>query len=151
MYLLSHLQILNINVLFSFTFTAFRLKWSVVHSDFLYIGTDRLDHHSAPFVPFQAVSPLLEMCVHPGGSLFNQYVQYCQFSSPRSKRAGPMGLRAESTRALTGSQCPHSGEGEDFWRVGQFFTKLAVTRKWKVEKSMPGKEKNRSLTKFGVL
>ena len=37
---------------------------------------------------------------------------YC-LSSPRAKRAGPKGLRAESARAFTGRQCPHSGKGED--------------------------------------
>ena len=35
-------------------------------------------------------------------------------SSPRAKRAGPKGLRAESARAFTGRRCPHSGKGEDF-------------------------------------
>ena len=35
-------------------------------------------------------------------------------SSPRAKHAGPKGLHAESARAVTGRQCPHSGEGEDF-------------------------------------
>ena len=35
-------------------------------------------------------------------------------SSPRAKRVGPKGLRAESARAVTGRRCPHSGEGEDF-------------------------------------
>ena len=35
-------------------------------------------------------------------------------SSPRAKRTGPKGLRAESARAVTGRQCPHSGKGEDF-------------------------------------
>ena len=35
-------------------------------------------------------------------------------TSPRAKRAGPKGLRAESARAVTGRRCPHSGEGEDF-------------------------------------
>ena len=34
--------------------------------------------------------------------------------SPRGKRAGPKGLRAEGARAVTGRRCPHSGEGEDF-------------------------------------
>ena len=32
-------------------------------------------------------------------------------SSPRAKRAGPKGLRAESARAVTGRRCPHSGVG----------------------------------------
>ena len=59
----------------------------------------------------------------------------CQLSSPRAKRAGPKGLRAESARAVTGRQCPHSGVGEDFlarWPV--FFMKRAVSRKPKVKK-----------------
>ena len=29
-------------------------------------------------------------------------------SSPRAKRAGPKGLRAESARAVTGRRCPYS-------------------------------------------
>ena len=37
-----------------------------------------------------------------------------KLSSPRAKRTDPKGLRAESARAVTGRQCPHSGEGEDF-------------------------------------
>ena len=37
-----------------------------------------------------------------------------QFSSPRAKRAGPKGLRAESATAVTGRRCPHIEEGEDF-------------------------------------
>ena len=32
-------------------------------------------------------------------------------SSPRAKHAGPMGLRAESARAVTGRRCP---QGKDF-------------------------------------
>ena len=32
-------------------------------------------------------------------------------SSPRAKRAGPKGPRAESARAVTGRRCPHSGVG----------------------------------------
>ena len=35
-------------------------------------------------------------------------------SSPRAKRAGPKGQRAESARAVTGRRCPHSGKEEDF-------------------------------------
>ena len=67
-----------------------------------------------------------------------------QFSSPRAKRAGLKGLRAESARAVTGRQCPHSGEGKDFL-MGQlnFFTKTAVTPEQKVEKSIPRSEINR--------
>ena len=64
--------------------------------------------------------------------------------SPRGKRAGPKGLRAEGARAVTGRRCPHSGEGEDFL-MGQlnFFTKTAVTPKQKVEKSILRWEINR--------
>ena len=40
-------------------------------------------------------------------------------SSPRAKRAGPKGLRAESARAVTGRRCPQSGVGQDFWRFGR--------------------------------
>ena len=32
-------------------------------------------------------------------------------------RAGPKGLHAESARAVTGRQYPHSGRGKTFWRV----------------------------------
>ena len=52
--------------------------------------------------------------------------------------------RAESARAVTGRQCPHSGEGEDFCdaSTGFFFTKTAVTRERKVEKWLPRWEMN---------
>ena len=65
-------------------------------------------------------------------------------SSPRAKRAGPKGLRAEGARAVTGRRCPHSGRGEDFL-TGQpiFFTETAVTPERKVEKSFPMWEINR--------
>ena len=65
-------------------------------------------------------------------------------SSPRTKRAGPKGLRAESARAVTGRRCPHSGKGEDFLR-GQlnFFTEKAVTTERKVEKWFPRWKINR--------
>ena len=45
---------------------------------------------------------------------------------------------AESARAVTGRQCPHNGEGEDFL-TGQpdFFMKTAVTPERKVKKSIP--------------
>ena len=48
-------------------------------------------------------------------------------SSPRTRRAGPKGLRAESARAVTGRRNSHSGRGEDFL-TGQpnFFTETAV-------------------------
>ena len=60
------------------------------------------------------------------------------------KRAGPKGLRAESTRAVTGRQCPHSGKGEDFLTCQpDFFTETAVTPERKVEKSFPRWEINR--------
>ena len=65
-------------------------------------------------------------------------------SSPRTKRAGPKGLHAESARAVTGRRCPHSGKGGDFL-TGQpdFFTETAVTPEQKVEKSFPRWEINR--------
>ena len=65
-------------------------------------------------------------------------------SSPRAKRAGLKGLRAESARPFTGRRCPHSGEGEDFL-MGQlnFFTETAVTPERKVKKSFPRWEINR--------
>ena len=52
--------------------------------------------------------------------------------------------RAESARAVTGRQCPHSGRREDFL-TGQpdFFTETAVTPDRKVEKSFPRWEINR--------
>ena len=64
--------------------------------------------------------------------------------SPRGKRAGLKGLRAEGARAVTGRRCPHSGEGEDFL-TGQlnFFTETAVTPERKVEKSFLRSEINR--------
>ena len=57
---------------------------------------------------------------------------------------GPKGLRAETARAVTGRQCPQSGEGEDFL-TGQlnFFMKTAVTPEKKVEKLFPRWEINR--------
>ena len=61
-----------------------------------------------------------------------------------AKRAGPKGLRAESARAVTGRQCPQSGEGEDFLTDQlNFFTETAVTPERKVEKSFPRSEINR--------
>ena len=65
-------------------------------------------------------------------------------SSPRAKRAGPKGLRAESARAVTGRRNSHSGRGEDFM-TGQldFFTETAVTPERKVEKWFPRWEINR--------
>ena len=55
----------------------------------------------------------------------------------------PLGLRAESARAVTDRQCPHIGKGEDFL-TGQpdFFTETAVTPERKVEKSFPRWEIN---------
>ena len=66
-------------------------------------------------------------------SKFDQVKRSC-LSSPR----------AESARAVTGRQCPHSGKGEDFL-TGQpdFFTETAVTPERKVEKSFPRWEINR--------
>ena len=65
-------------------------------------------------------------------------------SSPRAKRAGPKGLRAESARAFTGRLNSHSGRGEDFL-TGRpdFFTETAVTPERKVEKWFPRWEINR--------
>ena len=65
-------------------------------------------------------------------------------SSPRAKRAGPKGLRAESARAFTGRRNSHSGRVEDFL-TGQpkFFTETAVTPERKVEKWFPTQEINR--------
>ena len=65
-------------------------------------------------------------------------------SSPREKRAGPKGLRAETARAFTGRRNSHSGRGEDFL-MGQpdFFTETAVTPERKVKKSFPRWEMNR--------
>ena len=54
---------------------------------------------------------------------------HSHFSSPRAKRAGLKGLRAESARAVTGRRCPHSGTGQDFLaRNGPNRTKTGVTR-----------------------
>ena len=65
-------------------------------------------------------------------------------SSPRAKRAGPKGLRAESARAFTGRQNSHSGRGENFLsRQQNFFTETAVTPERKVEKWFPRWEINR--------
>ena len=65
------------------------------------------------------------------------------------------GLRAESTKAVTGRQCPHSREGEDFLTSGpSFFYETAITWEQKVEKSFPMWEMNRlsrPLTKIGVV
>ena len=74
------------------------------------------------------------------GTILNQIknVDIFFISSPRMKRASLKGLRAKSARAVTGRQCPHSGEGEDFL-TGQlnFFTKSVVTLEREVEKSIP--------------
>ena len=43
-------------------------------------------------------------------AFFSSFAFY-QLSSPRAKRAGLKGLRAESARAITGRRCPHSGVG----------------------------------------
>ena len=65
------------------------------------------------------------------------------FSSPRSKRAGPKDLRAESARAFPGRRNSHSGRGEDFLsRQPNFFTETAVTSERKVEKWFPRWEIN---------
>ena len=67
----------------------------------------------------------------------NWHISKLFLSSPRAKRAGLKGLRAESARAVTGRRYPHSGKGEDFL-TGQpdFFTKTAVAPEQKVEKSI---------------
>ena len=71
-----------------------------------------------------------ELCASPTGC----QPTYLFSSSPR----------AESTRAVTGRLCPHSGKGEDFL-TGQlnFFTETAVTPERKVEKWFPRWEINR--------
>ena len=52
--------------------------------------------------------------------------------------------RAESARAVTGRQCPHSGKGEDFLsRQQDFFMETAVISERKFEKSFPRWEINR--------
>ena len=66
-----------------------------------------------------------------------EYPSCLPLSSPRAKRAGLKGLRAESARAVTGRRCPHSGKGEDF------FTETAVTPERKVQNSFPRSEINR--------
>ena len=57
----------------------------------------------------------------------------------------PKGLRAESARAVTGRQCPHSGVGQNFLTHQPFFlfTKMAFSRKRKSEKSIRRCEINR--------
>ena len=70
---------------------------------------------------------------------------YLILSSPRTKRAGPKGLRAESARAFTGRRNSYSGRGEDFLSRQQiFFTETALTPERKVEKSFPRSEINRN-------
>ena len=44
----------------------------------------------------------------------NSIYGYHGGSYVRFDLSSPKGLRAESARAVTGRQCPHSGEGEDF-------------------------------------
>ena len=67
-----------------------------------------------------------------------------KLSSPRAKRAGTKGLRAESARAFTGRRNSYSGRGEDFLsRQPDFFTETAVTPERKVEKWFPRWEINR--------
>ena len=65
--------------------------------------------------------------------IYRNICRIYRLSSPRAKHAGPKGLRAESTRAVTGRRCPHSGKGEEFL-TGQpdFFTETAVTQERKV-------------------
>ena len=67
-----------------------------------------------------------------------------KLSSPRAKRAGPKGLRAESARAFTGRRNSYGGRGEDFLsRQPNFFTETAVTPERKVKKWFPRWEINR--------
>ena len=76
--------------------------------------------------------------------LFFCVLPVLHLSSPRTKRAGPKGLRAESARAVTGRRNSHSGRGEDFLsRQPIFFTETAVTPEQKVEKWFPRWETNR--------
>ena len=49
----------------------------------------------------------------------------------------PTGLRAESARAVTGRQCPHSGVGEDFLVRRPFFCENRRNSKTKVQKLIP--------------
>ena len=75
----------------------------------------------------------------------DQEFSFVILSSPRAKRAGPKGLRAESARAFTGKRNSHSGRGEDFLsRQQNFFTETALTPERKVEKSFPRSEINRN-------
>ena len=62
------------------------------------------------------------------------WLAWKMLSSPRAKRAGPKGLRAESARAFTGRRNSHSGRGQDFL-TGQpdFFAETAVTPERKVD------------------
>ena len=67
-----------------------------------------------------------------------------QTSILRRSRNASSSPRAESTRAVTGRRCPHSGRGEDFLsRQPDFFTETAVTLDRKVEKLFPRWEINR--------
>ena len=76
-------------------------------------------------------------------------------SSPRAKRAGPKGLRAESARAVTGRRCPHSGVGEDFLerRPGSPHEngRNSGTKSRKLDPKVPKRSQRRGLrTKNGV-
>ena len=84
-----------------------------------------------------------ERC-HNVGEAVNHDQSVLTLSSPRAKRAGPKGLRAESARAFTGRRNSYSGRGEHFL-TGQlnFFTETAVTPERKVEKWFPRWEINR--------
>ena len=72
------------------------------------------------FLPFDDLKKVLLVC---------RLAACFVLSSPRAKHAGPKGLRAESARDVTGRQCPHSGEGEDFVmrQPSFFFYKTAIT------------------------
>ena len=89
-----------------------------------------------------------EMGLHCRGIMIDNHWQgkqcFSRLSSPRAKRAGPKGLRAESARAFTCRRNSHSGKGEDFLsRQPNFFTETAVTPERKVEKWFPRWEINR--------
>ena len=71
---------------------------------------------------------------HPKVSRMNKTLNFHSLTSPYAKRAGPKGLRAEST----------VGGGKTFWAVSQIFLqKTAVTPERKVKKWFPRWEINR--------
>ena len=93
---------------------------------------------------FDIFQVCLEMRASSKNSIYYFTLDPLKLSSPRPKRAGPKGLRAESARAFTGKRNSHSGRGEDFLsRQPNFFTETAVTPERKVEKWFPMWEINR--------